>query len=94
MSLNVFNTAFVSDTFPPCQVGPGGGATIYIYICGTGFLWFNWLVGENCCMFYLVCLGHRINGTGIHTFTVVVFFLMVNEGKYSISDPMGRHIQK
>ena len=22
----------VSDTFPPSQVGPGGGATIYIYI--------------------------------------------------------------
>ena len=31
MSLNVFNTAFVSDTFPPCQVGPGGGLP-YIYI--------------------------------------------------------------
>ena len=22
----------VSDTFPPSQVGPGGGATIYIYL--------------------------------------------------------------
>ena len=27
----------VTDTFPPSQVGPGGGATLYVYID----IWFN-----------------------------------------------------
>lgn len=56
---------------------------IYIYKCGKGFLWFNWFVGQNCCMCF-VCLAHRINdGTG--TFTYIQFcFSMGNKGKYSI----------
>ena len=32
ISFNVFNATLGSDTFPHPEVGPGGGATIYIYI--------------------------------------------------------------